>query len=503
MPTVIDSLIVELAMDPKKFTQGQKEAVEQLRRFQQESTRAGKSIEADAKKYDGFFSLIKSGFMGVLGGIGVRSVIGLVNNLTQADAAVGRTSHAIGMSVHQLAAWEAASRQAGGAVGSMTSAFQGLRRDIDLANIGAGGGGFRGSLGYLQQFTRIDLNTFTDNLRDMGKVFQWIATAAEGIPGTAAEKAAILAQIPGMNPDTINFILRGRKAMDDYVAAGMRVSNINAAGVQSAHEYVTALAELETAFESLKRAAMAPVITPAAVAMTTLAGGDVAKLFTWRRILTEGHRATQWLWGSGAVPRPAAAPTPPAPTTGVPAVGSSLRIKSDAQNAGAAHPGTMSLAALLQAEVPGLNRFTAFNDRSHAGSPSPHNRGLALDFTLNNPRDAATVAQQIRTRLAAMGINATVLDEYTRPSPFSTGPHIHVQLNSQADAARLAALQGGGLPPGGAGAAAPGSGSTVNVGATINIYPPTGDPTAIGVGVRDALQRWGGITSPANMGQQG
>lgn len=90
-----------------------------------------------------------------------------------------------------------------------------------------------------------------------------------------------------------------------------------------------------------------------------------------------------------------------------------------------------SLAEMLQGNVSGLDRFTAFNDSYHAGlgRHSAHSDGRALDFTLKNAADSAAVAGQIRQKLSEMGVNATVLDEYSNPSAGATGGHIHVQLN--------------------------------------------------------------------------
>lgn len=100
------------------------------------------------------------------------------------------------------------------------------------------------------------------------------------------------------------------------------------------------------------------------------------------------------------------------------------------------------LASALQDRIPGLDRFTAINDAYHSGRPSAHNRGLALDFTVKNRAQAAEIAQQVRQHLRGMGVNATVLDEYSHPSPFSTGGHIHVQFATPADAARYAGMGG-------------------------------------------------------------
>jgi hypothetical protein len=50
MPTVIDSLVLELGLDPTRFTQQQREAVNGLRSMEQEQLSAGKRIESEARR---------------------------------------------------------------------------------------------------------------------------------------------------------------------------------------------------------------------------------------------------------------------------------------------------------------------------------------------------------------------------------------------------------------------------------------------------------------------
>jgi hypothetical protein len=125
-----------------------------------------------------------------------------------------------------------------------------------------------------------------------------------------------------------------------------------------------------------------------------------------------------------------------------------LRTKA---GAGGSSLAVAALASSLQSEFPGLNRFTAFNDAYHGGAGA-HGRGQALDFTLRNAAESAAVAQSVRAKLAAMGVDATVLDEYRNPSGGATGGHIHVQFNSAAAAQRysdIAAAGRGGTSTGG------------------------------------------------------
>ncbi len=117
-----------------------------------------------------------------------------------------------------------------------------------------------------------------------------------------------------------------------------------------------------------------------------------------------------------------------------------LRVKGgmngQAFAGGQTHPGVMNAAEFLQSEGK-VNRFTAFNDNYHKGTNSAHARGLAMDFSLKTPAEAAQVAQSIRAELKKRGISGRVIDEYNNPSSRATAGHIHVQFDSAEEAAKF------------------------------------------------------------------
>jgi hypothetical protein len=186
---------------------------------------------------------------------------------------------------------------------------------------------------------------------------------------------------------------------------------------------------------------------------------------------------------------------------------SALRVKPGAGLEGT-HAGMRALAADLHS-IPGFNRITAGNDQFHKGRPSAHSRGLALDFTVSDKAQAAAAAEQVRQKLRAMGINATVIDEYSRPSPFSTGGHIHVQFATEADAARYAASRAG-RPGAGSAASAASLGAQAGAGVTntsevnigeITINDSSGNPDANARGIRGAIENVG-LAASVNTGLQ-
>jgi hypothetical protein len=120
---------------------------------------------------------------------------------------------------------------------------------------------------------------------------------------------------------------------------------------------------------------------------------------------------------------------------------SSLNVKGgpngQAFAGGRTHPGVLKMASLIQASIPGFNRFTGFNDAYHKNLSSAHSRGLAGDFTINDPSKSAQAAQAVRDMAARMGLNVYVKDEYKSSSPHKTAGHIHYQFQSMADAQRM------------------------------------------------------------------
>ena len=122
---------------------------------------------------------------------------------------------------------------------------------------------------------------------------------------------------------------------------------------------------------------------------------------------------------------------------------SSLRMKSAESTAGGeAKPALYELAQAIQDKLGGgLKYFSAFNDAYHMDRNSNHNKGTALDFTLMDPAQAATVAAMVQ----GMPGVSKVINEYANPSLGATGGHIHAEV-SAANGAILSGPMGGYRP---------------------------------------------------------
>lgn len=85
----------------------------------------------------------------------------------------------------------------------------------------------------------------------------------------------------------------------------------------------------------------------------------------------------------------------------------------EATAGGPAHQGIINLAYDIYKNMPGVFRFTAFNDLYHKGKNSKHAVGLALDYTLKDRSQYAIQEKQLVAMFKKFGIGAKVIDGVT------------------------------------------------------------------------------------------
>lgn len=271
MPTVIDSLVLELGLDPKQFSQGAAQAVDSLRRMENESERAGKNFEAGGRKVNDVFTSLKRealGFLALfLGGRGIKDFVGYVTNL---DAATARTARTLDMSTRELSAWQGAAEQAGGTAETITGSLQGLTGEMNRFML-------TGQSTMLPVLNRMGIGLFDANkqLKTSGQLLLELADAVQGMDPARAN--AFLSMIPGMNPQTVNMLLEGRRAVEAYLDAARKAGGTTEESAAAARKYQQELAQLDRSATSLGRS----LVTTLAPALTTIMDKMTQLLSAW------------------------------------------------------------------------------------------------------------------------------------------------------------------------------------------------------------------------------
>lgn len=389
MPTVIDSFVVELGLDSRKFTEGERDALSSLKKTGDSAVKMGNSIEASGKKISDVFSTIKGGAVGIIAALGGGEIAAFIDKVAHMDNATGRMAKTIGTSIGELSTWQGMVRQIGGDAQNATGALAGLQNAI--TNMLQGGGMMDpGAMFVLNQIGGVRGKTTDQIMRDLHNFYSQEIKAGRETPTSAS---VMLGRIPGMNKDMIDVILQTPEAFKKLEDSAKTSGLASKEAADRAADYVQKLNALALAWENLGRKVL-PVLTW----ITNLLG---------KLLPTENE---------GLPPSMKMKPS-----------SSSVPIKP---GAGTASPETQKIVDALSG-VSGVKQVTAMNDVYHQFLGGGHPAGRAVDLTVSDPRNATAVAASIRAKLAEMGINAKVINEYdpAQRSKNATGGHIHIGLN--------------------------------------------------------------------------
>lgn len=419
MTTVIEQLVIELGLDPKKFTEGQKAAIAAFKKTQDEATLRAKAIEAAGQRAAQFFTRLRNealGFFALL--VGGHEIKEFVVNMTTANAATNRLGRSIGVSAVEIATWGNAARLVGGSAEAMAGSFRGFSDEMQelqatgessliptLYAIGRAGGKL------------IDVN------RPLHSIFLDLADDLQVISRRDPAQAHWLGRRLGLDESMINLLVRGRAAtravLDEVAALNPKTKE----QLDNAEALATAWQRASVAAEGLGES----LLTSATPAMTSFLG-IVRDALAGARSLVEGTKRV----GLGPTGRDLLGISEPTTASGA---GGNLRVKP---GSGEISMGALALASQLQSQIPELKEFTSFDDKYHGGRGA-HGVGRGLDFTIADQSKYADVADRVR---ALLGPGAKVIDEKNNPSGRATGPHIHVELSDEEMARRVGSVGG-------------------------------------------------------------
>lgn len=212
MPTVIDSLILTLNLDPKDFNKGQKEAANAFLKTKDQAVSTGKQIEEASKKAADSINRITKEVLGLFAVfLGARGLKEFVADIVDADAALGRFSRNLDQSPQTISAWGAAAERMGGSANVTVTTFERIGKALyDLHRNGAL---LPKEFSQLQALTgkRID----TDHGID--KFLKDTASALKAMNAISPSQAHFLAQGMGIDDATANVMIKYGDAIGSYI----------------------------------------------------------------------------------------------------------------------------------------------------------------------------------------------------------------------------------------------------------------------------------------------
>jgi hypothetical protein len=259
MPTIIDSLVVELGLDPKKFAAGQKAAqsridkfdaavkklgidetkldatqkkhLKSLRDIATQSQRTGKELKSAGGAVEDFWATAKSGAMAFGAALGATALGDMARQAITANASVLRLSATLGMQAGEVDAWKKAIREATGSSGDGAfGTLQSISDTLSGARFGKGFGDIPRIAALLSRASGTPLPFVKANGQPMDPE-ELLLSWADPIKKMGLQAAHGLGT--GLDDDTLQFLSKGRSA-DEAALADARKNTLTPKGFSDA-----------------------------------------------------------------------------------------------------------------------------------------------------------------------------------------------------------------------------------------------------------------------------
>jgi len=212
VPTIVDSLILELGLDPSKFDKGSKAAILSLGKTKDAAVSAGKQIEVSgnvaAESINKLTREVGALFALFLGGRGVKE---FVSQITTANAALGRFASNLGEIPQTVAEWEMAAERMGGTASDTAGTFERLGQA--LYDLHRNGKLLPKEFSQLQALTGVRI----DPDHGVNKFLLDTAAALQKLNAIDPAQAHFLARGMGIDDATANVMIRYGAAIGSYL----------------------------------------------------------------------------------------------------------------------------------------------------------------------------------------------------------------------------------------------------------------------------------------------
>ena len=261
MATVIDALIVELGLDPKNFTEGQKKAGESLIKMRKSAEDEGKKIQ---QTFNGVRNQLLAMFAAFTAGKGLKEFI---SDMVQAEAETARFASQLDSTVSELSSIRGAAVLAGGTAAGALGNVQSLVKEFQNYSL-------TGQSSIIPFLYALNVG-ITDNQGKMKTITQYYLDLSRAVEGMDKARAAALLQGAGIaDQGTLNLLLQGPKAVQAMIKEQQRLGVITKedaeAGLQMQHSLL-ALQQSSTSLGRTLLTQVAPVLIKILDGLTNLA----------------------------------------------------------------------------------------------------------------------------------------------------------------------------------------------------------------------------------------
>lgn len=239
---VVDALVVTLGLDPRGLEKGRKEAAAEILKLRDQSKRAADETESRTSRTLIGLGKIRQEVVGLaLAFAGARGVGDFVSSIISGDAATGRLARNLGVATESLSAWQYALKSVNGSAADANNSLSRMFGIIEEHK-------FQGVSSADPILTRLGLGQ-----RDLNSPDSMLLALSENrTHDTRQERASLLGQL-GLDDNTVNVLLQGRKAVEALLGEGRKLGTTTDRDAAAAERLQKRWAEFSTALNGKAR----------------------------------------------------------------------------------------------------------------------------------------------------------------------------------------------------------------------------------------------------------
>jgi hypothetical protein len=247
----LDQLIIEIALDPKKLTKGQRDAIASFKRTQEDAKRIAISIEDAGRHIVDTLHKIRDEFVSftaaALEAAGVKEFF---DRMIRTNVAVGNLARSLGISVEELSRWEIAIKLSGCEAADADQAIGGLVEQIKLMQIDPTQATHM--LTFLRALSAASGVDFAKELSDVdagkvGAITNLILKIAQAGAGKNVALMTTFFKQMGLPPGFVQALTRGEDALRAYLTQAEKIGPITKADWEAAQMFKLSWDQLSAA----------------------------------------------------------------------------------------------------------------------------------------------------------------------------------------------------------------------------------------------------------------
>lgn len=257
--SIVDSLVVELSLDPSKFESGRRQAEDAFNKTKLAAKKTGDEIEGQTKKLAEGFGAVKTNVLGLFAAFTGVGIAAFATQMIHADAATGRAAKTFGMATKELGAWQGAVELAGGKSADANASIGSLIQTLETAKVT----GDPSALLPWAQWAQIDVR----GLNGLKTATELYLELADKMKSMKPEAAFTLANRLGVAPGMIPMLMQGREAAQAYLDQMAKIGNVTQEDAAAAIKFENAWTQAWTRVKAAARG-FYPILTDLADQIT-------------------------------------------------------------------------------------------------------------------------------------------------------------------------------------------------------------------------------------------